>query len=272
MATSVFLSLNPFQWLALIVSGTTLLIMVDAFVGHYRHNFSYRLQYGPLIAGPLLVGPTLCAAAFPRVFWLNQAVYVGGWLAIVTGFIGFGYHVYYGIVKKPGGVKWLLHYLMYGAPILFPLALSAMGLLALIISAGLAGEQTIFWVPIPLALLIFVVVVLIGSILQAGILHYRGAFNTPAMYAPLTVPVITVFACLWIAVAPSPMSRLVFAALLWVTLIVGFIGFGMHLRGLDRQMGGMYVALFNLMQGPPQGAPGLFAALAGIGLVTIYLM
>ena len=53
---------------------------------------------------------------------------------------------------------------------------------------------------------------------------------------------------------------------------IGFIGFGMHLRGLDRQMGGLYVAVFNLMQGPPQGAPGIFAASAGIGLVTIYLM
>ena len=272
MTTSVFLGLDPFQWLALIVSATTLLIMVDAFVGHYRHNFSYRLQYGPLIVGPLLAGPIVMAAAFPRVLWLNDMVYFVGWLAIVTGFIGFGYHVYYGMVKKPGGIRWWLHYLMYGAPMLFPLALSAMGLLALIISAGLAGEQTIFGVQIPTALLIFVVLVLLGGILQAGILHYRGAFNTPAMYAPLTVPVITVLAGLWIAFAPSDVSRIVFAAFLWLTLIVGFIGFGMHLRGLDRQMAGMYVALFNLMQGPPQGAPGWFAALAGIGLVTIYLM
>jgi len=272
MAASFFFGLNPFQWLALIVSATTLLIMVDAFVGHYRHSFSYRLQYGPLVAGPLVALPALAAAAFPHVLWLNQALYLGGWLAIATGFVGFGYHVYYGIVKKPGGVTWLLHYLMYGAPVLFPLALSAMGFLALVISAGLAGEWTVFGVEIPTALLAFVVLVLIGSILQAGILHYRGAFNTPAMYAPFTVPVITVLAGLWIAVAPSQTGRMIFAALLWLTLIVGFIGFGMHLRGLDRQMGGLYVAVFNLMQGPPQGAPGLFAAVAGIGLITIYLM
>ena len=272
MVASLFLGLNPFQWLALILAATTLLIIVDAFVGHYRHSFSYRLQYGPLIAGPLLALPALMTAALPRALWLNQALALSGWLAIATGFIGFGYHVYYGIVKKPGGVTWLLHYLMYGAPILFPLALSAMGLLAIIISAGLAGERTIFGVEIPTVLLTFVALVLIGSILQAGVLHYRGAFNTPAMYAPLTVPVITAFAGLWIAMAPSEGGRIVFAALLWLTLIIGFIGFGMHLRGLDRQMGGLYVAVFNLMQGPPQGAPGIFAASAGIGLVTIYLM
>ena len=46
-----------------------------------------------------------------------------------------------------------------------------------------------------------------------------------------------VIAGLWIAMAPSEAGRIVFAALLWLTLIIGFIGFGMHLRGLDRQMG-----------------------------------
>jgi hypothetical protein len=249
MAASLFLGLNPFQWLALIVSATTLLVMVDAFVGHYRHNFSYRLQYGPLVAGPLLAASVLLTAALPGVLWLHYAACASGWLAVASGLIGFGYHAYYGIVKKPGGMRWLLHHLMYGAPLLFPLALSAMGFLAIIISAGLAGERGVFGIEIPTMLL-----------------------NTPAMYAPLTVPVVTALAGVWIAVAPSDFGRIIFGGLLWLTLIIGFIGFGMHLRGLDRQMGGLYVAVFNLMQGPPQGAPGIFAALAGIGLVTIYLM
>ncbi|MDQ6733769.1 MAG: hypothetical protein M3Z35_06585, partial [Nitrospirota bacterium] len=87
MTVSLFLGLNPFQWLALILSATTLLIMVDAFVGHYRHSFSYRLQYGPLIAGPLLAVPALMTAALPRVLWLNQALSLSGWLAVATGFI-----------------------------------------------------------------------------------------------------------------------------------------------------------------------------------------
>jgi hypothetical protein len=90
MVASLFLGLNPFQWLALILAATTLLIMVDAFVGHYRHSFSYRLQYGPLIAGPLLALPALMTAALPRALWLNQALSLSGWLAVATGFIGFG--------------------------------------------------------------------------------------------------------------------------------------------------------------------------------------
>jgi hypothetical protein len=272
MSTLPLLGLSPFQWLALIVAGTALLLAMDAGVGHYRHSFAYRLQFTPLLVGPLLAGTCLLTAVFPEVEGVRQALAVGAWLAVFTGLIGFGYHLYYGIVRKPGGLKWLLHYLMYGAPLLLPLALSAMGWLALIVGAGLAGSSTVFGVSIPSMLIIFVVLVLTGSILQAAILHYRGAFNTPAMYLPFSVPIVTVLAGVWITLAPSAWARSLFAALLWLTLLVGFVGFGMHLRGLDRQMGGLYVALFNLMQGPPQGAPGLFVALAGVGLIAVYLM
>ncbi len=269
---SSFLGLSPFQWLALIIAATTILIAMDAVVGHYRHSFSYRLQFAPLLTGPLLAVTCLVTVIFPGVQGVRQAMAVSAWLAVVTGLTGFGYHAYYGILRKPGGIKWLLHYLMYGAPLLLPLGLSAMGWLALIVAAGLSGSPTVFGVAIPSMLILFVVIVLTGSILQAAILHYRGAFNTPAMYAPFTVPAVTVVAGIWMALDPSSWARVSFAALLWLTLLTGFVGFGMHLRGLDRQMGGLYVPLFNLMQGPPQGAPGLFVGLAGVGLVAVYLM
>jgi hypothetical protein len=267
-----FLNLYPFQWLAIITAGTTLLLMVDALVGHYRRAFAYRMQYTPVVSGTALAVAALLAAAFPDLPWLNQSLSWAGWLAAVTGLIGFGYHFYYGIMTKPGGVKWLLHYLMYGAPILAPLGLTAVGVLGVITARGLAGENAVFGLAMPVVLFLFVTIVLAGAIAQAGILHYRGAFNNPAMYAPLTVPSLAMIAGVWMALAPSTAVRAAFAALLWMTLLVGFIGFGMHLRGLDREMGGLYVWLSNLLEGPPQGAPGLFIALAAIGLVGIYLL
>jgi hypothetical protein len=269
---SSFLGLSAFQWLALIIAATTMLIAMDAVVGHYRHSFSYRLQFAPLLTAPFLTFTALLTVVFPEGEGVRQVLNAAAWLAIITGVIGFGYHAYYGVLKKPGGLKWLLHYLMYGAPLLLPLALSAMGWLALIVAAGLSKSPTILGMAIPTLLIVFVVIVLTGSILQAAILHYRGAFNTPAMYAPFTIPIVTVFAGIWMALDPSHWARAAFAALLWLTLLTGFIGFGMHLRGLDRQMGGLYVPLFNLMQGPPQGAPGLFVGLAGVGLVAVYLL
>lgn len=267
-----FLHLYPFQWLAIITAGTTLLLMVDALVGHYRRAFAYRMQYAPLMTGLLLVISVLAAAIFSHPPWLNQLLSCAGWLAAATGLVGFGYHFYYGIVTKPGGVKWLLHYLMYGAPIFAPLGLTAAGILGVITARGLAGNSVVFGLATPVALFLFVAVVLAGAIAQAGILHYRGAFNNPAMYAPLTVPSLAMIAGIWMAVAPPTVVRVAFAVLLWMTLVVGFIGFGMHLRGMDREMGGLYVWLSNLLEGPPQGAPGLFIALAAIGLVGIYLL
>jgi hypothetical protein len=269
---SSFLGLSAFQWLGLIVTATTMLIAMDAVVGHYRHNFSYRLQLAPLLTAPFLACTSLLTVIFPEGEGVRQALTAGAWLAIFTGIIGFSYHSYYGIFRKPGGIKWLLHYLMYGAPLLLPLALSAMGWLALMVAAGLSQSPTVLGVAIPSMLIVFVVIVLTGSILQAAILHYRGAFNTPAMYLPFTVPAMTVLTGVWMALGPSSTARLTFAALLWVTLLIGFIGFGMHLRGLDRQMGGLYLPLFNLMQGPPQGAPALFVSLAAVGLVAVYLL
>jgi len=272
VTSAVFLELGPFQWLAIILAMGTGVLFFDALVGHYRHRFGYRLQYAPLAVGTLVILAAVLAAARPSVTWVITALEMCGWGAAVTGLVGFGYHWYYGIVKKPAGLAWFLHYLMYGAPLLFPLMLTSMGLLAVIVAAGLSGARMVFGAPMPTALCLFVAVVLLGSILQAGILHYRGAFNNPAMYLPLSIPVVTVAVALWVAESPSAANETVFAILLWSTLLIGFTGFGMHLRGIDRQMGGLYVALFNLMQGPPQGVPGIFVALAGVGLVAVYLL
>jgi hypothetical protein len=60
--------------------------------------------------------------------------------------------------------------------------------------------------------------------------------------------------------------------LLWLTFLIGFIGSGMHLRGLQRQMGGLYIWLFNLLEGAPMSAPALFTGFATVGLVAMYLL
>jgi len=70
-------------------------------------------------------------------------------------------------------------------------------------------------------------------------------------------------------VAPSSAARAATICLLWLTFLTGFVGLGMHLRGFDRQMAGLYVPLFNWLQGPPAFAPALFAGLAALGLVLV---
>jgi hypothetical protein len=267
-----FIGLYPFQWIALVTAALALLLAGEALVGHYRKGFVLRAQYAPLVGGGVLVVSAVAAVAAPGAAWANAALRAAGWLALATGAVGFAFHHYYGIARKPGGYGWLLHHLMYGAPQLAPLAFAHVGLLALVTARGLAGAARFAGVDVRAVLFGLVAVALAGAILQAGILHYRGAFNNPAMYAPMTAPLLAAFASVWTAFMPGRAASLALSALLWLTFLTGFAGWGMHLRGFGRQMGGLYVTLFNLLEGPAPFAPALFAGFAAIGLITIYLL
>ncbi len=267
-----FLSLSPFQWIALIVASLTVLILADAFAGHYRSGFVFRSQYIPFISGSLLIASAVTAVVIPTVQWTNLALQLAAWLAVISGLVGFAFHHYYGIVKKPGGYKWTLHYLMYGAPQLAPLGLALMGVLGLATARGIAGKTEIVGLNLRGAVLAFTALGVFGSVLQSGILHYRGAFNNAAMYAPLTVPALAAVALAWTAVAPGKSTYVLATVLLWPTFLIGFVGLGMHLRGFSRQMGGLYLSRFNWLEGPPAFAPGLFAGLSAIGLVSTHFL
>jgi hypothetical protein len=272
MSGTAFIGHSPFQGIALVVAFLTMLILSDAFAGHYRSGFVFRSQYAPFISGGLLVVTALAAGLRPDARSANVAFQVAAWLAIVSGLVGFAFHHYYGIAKKPGGYKWLLHYLMYGAPSLAPLALTVTGMLALIAAHGLANEISIAGVSLRTALLALVAAALAGATLQAAILHYRGAFNNPFMFAPLTVPVLAIVLSILAIVAATEIVILVFTIVLWLTFLIGFVGLGMHLRGFGRQMGGLYVTIFNWLEGPPAFAPALFTGFACVGLIAVYLL
>ena len=77
---------------------------------------------------------------------------------------------------------------------------------------------------------------------------------------------------MWTAIAPGDLALTVLASLLWLTLLIGFVGLGMHLRGMERQMGGLYNTVFNWLEGPPALAPALFTGFAAVGLVSIKLL
>jgi hypothetical protein len=158
---------------------------------------------------------------------------------------------------------------MYGAPQLAPLALSAIGVLALVAERGLAGGTTLGGVDLRRLLHGTVALALVGALLQCAVLHYRGAFNTPFMYAPFLAPPFAVSAAAWLAIAPSAAVASVARVFLWLSFLTGVVGLGMHLRGLNRQMGGLRLWRMNLLQGPPPLAPALFAGFSVVGLLAI---
>jgi hypothetical protein len=265
------MSLDTFQWVALVAAVLALVIIAEAWLGHYRSGFPLRAQYAPLLSGGLLSIVSVAAVIVPNSGGLHTALRIAGWIAVATGIIGVGYHHWYGIVEKAGGYKWLLHYLMYGAPQLAPLALSATGALAIVASHGLGrGSAPVDGEPARL-LLGIAAVALAGAIAQTGILHYRGAFNTPLMYAPFTLPPLAALGSGWLAIDPSPGIRGFVGVCLWGTILFAFVGLGMHLRGIDRQMGGLHLFHSNILQAPPPLAPAVYAGFAVIGLLALGL-
>ena len=272
MTTLEFLGLDGFRWVALVAAVLTLLTLAEALTGHYRSGFPLRAQYAPFASGGLLIVAAVAAVAAPGAPWARTVLTAAGWLSVATGVIGAAYHHYYGIAEKAGGYKWLLHYLMYGAPQLAPLALTATGALAVIAANGMAGRSAVLGMELRSALLGTVAIAIAGAVAQAGVLHYRGAFNNPLMYVPFTAPLLAAAASAWFAVAPIPRVGSALTPLFLLTFVTGFVGVGMHLRGLDRQMGGLHVWLFNLLQGPPVWAPTMFSGFAVVGLAIVHLL
>jgi hypothetical protein len=250
------LNLNGIQWIEIILLFQTMLILADAFAGHYRSGFKVLPQYGPFILGPLFLISLLLTLASPR--FSNVLAFIG-WLLAIGGVIGFVFHYYYGLFRAPKGKNWIVYYLMYGPPLLAPLSLSASGLFAVLITKNVESSQ----------LLVLVVASLAGVILQTFPLHFRGAFNSLFMYAPFLAPLITVFLALFSLFTGSFVSLL--KCFLWISFLTGFVGLGMHLRGFDRQRGGLYVRAFNILEGPPAFAPGLYSSISAIALVVLYM-
>jgi hypothetical protein len=268
-----FIGITGYQWLLLLAALQAALLMPDAFVGHYRSGFTLRAQYVPFIVGVLLALSAVVAAVAPHAPVVTHIAVIAGSLALASGVVGAGYHHWYGITTKPGGYHWLLHHLMHHAPPLAPLALATAGALEVLAALGTSGSDHLWGISLRALAVTVVGVTLVGAAIQAALLHYRGAYNNVAMYIPVVVlPVAAGAAFLNAAASDNPTVHFIAALLLWIAFASGFLGAGMHLRGMDRQMGGLYMGVAAILDAPPAGAPLFIAALSASGLVAMQLL
>jgi hypothetical protein len=167
--------------------------LTDSAIEHYRGSFHNKAMYLPLGVGALMLAASLVAAAEDR----PHAPVGGGAvsrLALATGMIGTGFHLY-NITKRPGGVSWLN--LFYAAPLGAPAALSLAGLMALM-AERLRRDR------VSARLLVGLVCAgIAGTSAEAGLMHFRGAFHNPAMVIPVTVPPIAAVLLAQAAVMPQ---------------------------------------------------------------------
>jgi hypothetical protein len=234
--------------------------LADSAIEHYRGGFKNPGMYAPLAGSAAMLALAGVKAAGRPASSKGLIVCAA---AGAIGAAGLGFHLY-NVTKRPGGFSW--HNLFYGAPLAAPAALALSGVLGFVAQAAgrfsraarrrlLAGLGAIG---------------LFGTVLEAGLLHFRGAFQNPFMWAPVTVPPLAATALVVAGAGEAPSrARGLARGLLAATAAVGAAGVGFHLFGISRAMGGWRNWRQNLIDGPPVPAPPAFSALALLGLTAL---
>ena len=106
--------------------------------------------------------------------------------------------------------------------------------------------------------------------LEVSYEHYKGSYSNLIMYTPVLLSGAVTGA----AVAGFFSRRAAQTVMRWTsaaTLADGIIGFGFHIRGIQRKPGGWRVPIINIVMGPPIFAPLLFGTAAYLGFMASYL-
>lgn len=104
---------------------------VEALYSHYKNNFSYRVQWTPILLTPVLMFAGI-GSVWSRTL-ARTLLPIASVLALLDGGIGFLYHVR-GLLRRPGGLKKPFYNLVYGPPIFAPLLFAASGFLGVLAS------------------------------------------------------------------------------------------------------------------------------------------
>jgi hypothetical protein len=247
-------------------------VLMDSAVEHYRGSFHNKAMYAPLVSSSLslLAGLHGHTDRKARSHPARDAVFA---TAALVGLVGTVAHLY-NIAKKPGGFRF--QNLFYSAPIGAPAALILSGLL------GFLGERTrdnapgapptIVGLPAGRFLAATTGVGLLGTVGEAGLLHYRGAYQNPFMYLPVTLPPLAAALLSAAAVDAERERRPLTRAPLRLTALLGFVGAGFHIMGVGRGMGGWKNWRQTMIDGPPIPAPPSFTGVAMAGLAALGLL
>jgi len=246
-------------------------VLADSLVEHYRGSFENPGMYTPLLVSALGVAAGVDGATGRRS---PASVRYGAYgLAGVVGAIGAGFHVY-NLLRRPGGLNWLNAF--YAAPVGAPAALSLAGLIGAAaehLDAHPAGPPRLLGLPAGRLLSALTGAGLIGTVGEAGLLHFRGSFQNPFMWLPVSLPPVAAALMGKAAAEPRRRGRSRALTRVWLALtsVLGVAGVGFHAYGVSRAMGGWRNWSQNVVDGPPLPAPPSFSALAIAALSALAL-
>ncbi|MEH6566251.1 MAG: hypothetical protein V7756_13055 [Halopseudomonas sp.] len=249
-------------------------VALDSALEHYRGDFHNRAMYAPLVTSTLSLlasghGQSDAATVASK---RRNPIYL---LAGLTGVIGSGFHLY-NVSKRPGGFSW--SNLFYAAPLGAPSALALSGLLGHYAERlrNASGEQRprVFGLPAGKSVALMAAGGLLGTSTEAGLLHFRGSFQNPAMFLPVSLPPLAGVLLAASAVTSPRRQRLRWWSrlMLRASAFMGFAGAGFHALGVARNNGGWRNWRQNVQAGPPLPAPPSFTGLALAGLAAHSLL
>ncbi len=249
-------------------------VLTDSAAEHYRAGFHNRAMFiAPAVSAATLTSATACAFTSRGRGVLARGVFAA---SVVTGLAGFGFHMV-NVSRRVGG--WNSANVFHGAPIAAPLAITMAGLLGIAASRVASSDPSNdARLPLPscarspaAALGSLSALGLAGTTMEAGTLHFRGAFQNPFMYAPVAIPPIAAVTLATATLTRSSRAHSAAGALLRLTGWLGIVGMGFHAWGVQRRMGGWDNWRQNLLAGPPLPAPPAFTGLALAGLAALEL-
>ncbi len=103
---------------------------------------------------------------------------------------------------------------------------------------------------------------------EIAVLHFRGSFHSRFMWGPLVYLPLHMAGGLVAGLTDNRATRRAYRALSWGTFGLGLFGTLMHLRGVRRQMGGLYEWRYNVVTGPPIIAPPQVVFFGLIGVLS----
>jgi hypothetical protein len=240
-------------------------VLADSAVEHYRGEFRNPGMYAPLASSAAIL--SLAAMGLRRGALPSGAgiVFAAGG---AVGAAGLGFHLF-NIRKRPGRFNWLN--LFYAAPIGAPAALGLAGVMGLLAQAVARGRRLLLGLSLGRVSAGLTALGLAGTVGEAGLLHFRGAFQNPFMWLPVSLPPVGAALLAGAACDGGAGRRRFTRAWLALTAALGLGGVGFHIFGVSRAMGGWRNWRQNLVDGPPIPAPPAFTALSLAGLAALAL-
>ena len=247
-------------------------VLLDSAVEHYRGAFANKAMYTPILVSALSL-----IASFhghrdrsPAAHRVRDGVYA---LAGLTGIAGTGFHIY-NVGKRVGGFSW--QNLFYAAPLGAPAAISLSGMIGFL-AERVRGNRpgtlpVVAGLPAGRVVGLLTSLGLLGTVGEAGLLHFRGAYHNPAMLLPVTLPPAAALLLGTASLGPARQPRPLTRWWLRVTALLGVAGVGFHAIGVARNMGGWRNWTQNIQAGPPLPAPPAFTGLALAGLAALALL